>query len=127
MSETVWLAIIGTVVMCLKEYFDQRRTDRIAAKAEVVRATLVEATRDQNKKLDSQTEKLDAVAGDISAVKTEIHTVELATNSMKDALVKATGEAAFAAGAAAADEKAKGITDGPSRERPGSGAPGTDR
>ena len=34
----------------------------------------------------------------INTVQSDVRKVELATNSMKDALVKATGEAAFAAG-----------------------------
>ncbi len=42
---------------------------------------------------------------ELKTVKTDVKTVETATNSMKDALVKATGEAAFAAGAAEQREK----------------------
>jgi len=42
-----------------------------------------------------------AAVQEVLAVKEDVHTVEVATNSMKDALIKATGQAAFAAGSAA--------------------------
>ncbi len=43
--------------------------------------------------------KLRDVRNDITEVKDNVHTIEKATNSMKDALIKSTGEASFAAGA----------------------------
>lgn len=53
--------------------------------------------------LQAQT-KIDAVAlvtaARLEAAHTDIKTIEMATNSMKDALVKATGEAAMAEGRA---------------------------
>ena len=44
----------------------------------------------------------------VQGVQIDVHTIEVATNSMKDELVKATGKASFAAGQAA--EKA-GVRD----------------
>lgn len=57
----------------------------------------------------------------LASVKVDIHKIELATNSMKDALVKATGDAAHAAGLkegqVAGEAKAATLFEGQSQGR----------
>jgi hypothetical protein len=107
MSDAVWLAIIGVVAMAVKEYFDRQRAKDAAIKTDEVKDTLKTST-------DKQSAKQDVILAQNEVVLAKVEEVHLATNSMKDDLVKKTEEEALARGGseerARADAQRKGTT-----------------
>ncbi|MES2342332.1 MAG: hypothetical protein V4597_11685 [Pseudomonadota bacterium] len=119
LSDTVLLAIVGIVAMVVKELLDQwkarvvaakvavvaEKAEVVAAKAEIVAAKVAEVANHAASSTAKVVENTKAVL----ALKADVEEIHAATNSMKDALVKATGDAAFAAGkeSGAAEQKAK--------------------
>ncbi len=105
-GDAVWMALIVFATLIVKEYFDRQRARDAAAKVEEVKETakiaaenvedvvvaLHETTALHVEAAEKQNDKLIAIA-------TDIHKVELATNSMKDALILATEKEALARGA----------------------------
>jgi hypothetical protein len=87
-SDAIWLALIGVLAICVKEYFDRQRAKDAAVKVELVRADTVEAAKTVANKLEDsatlQDQRLVHLAGQM--------------NGLKDELVKSVKEAAFAAG-----------------------------
>lgn len=99
----IFLGISKIVSMCLDYLREQAKIkrDELAAKeVKEVKSSLSKTTVSVESKLDNVTEKIE-----------EIH---IATNSMKDALVKVTGES----------EKAKGKLEGAAEEREKRQTPG---
>lgn len=94
------VAIGGVLVKLYSMYLDAVRAREVKAEVRQVKTTLVETTDKQVTKLDDVSTKVDTMAGDI-------HKVELATNSMKDALVAATEKEAYARGAKSETDKGK--------------------
>jgi transcription termination factor NusB len=83
-TRTIALAIVGVCSLLIKEYFDMRRGQIAAQKAEEVKRVLAVNTIASN-------EKLEVVANKVE----EVHK---ATNSMKDQLVATTEAEALARG-----------------------------
>src|SRR5687768_11192903 len=97
-SDNVWLGLFGLLGLLIKEYFDRKRAadaavkvDKVAEEAKEVKNTLVTTTQVQQAErreiAGCHNEKLDVVVSAVKEVKDDIHKVEIATNSMKDALV----------------------------------------
>lgn len=86
-SDAVWLAIIGLITIIAKDVLDQWR--QRFTRGEVHKAT--EQLAVVHDKVDTAVERVEIVQADVLKI-------EKATNSMKDALVLATGEAKFLEG-----------------------------
>jgi hypothetical protein len=73
------------------------KVEEVATKQDIT----IEATKTHGEKLDNLSEKIHEVTG-------EVHKIELATNSMKDRLVKTTGEQEHARGVLEEKERKEG-------------------
>lgn len=97
-SDTIWLALIGVVVMCLKEYFDRRRAAIAEAKSERIEAVAVAAA--------AAAKARDVAAAEhLMDVKDTLVTVQAQTDGLAKELAISSGRVGFAAGVA--DEKSK--------------------
>jgi hypothetical protein len=79
-SDSVWLALVGVLMLTVKEYFDAQRANRVAVKVAEVAV------------------KADIAATKVDRVSEQVEQVHIATNSMKDQLVSEVRKASFAEG-----------------------------
>ncbi len=98
-SDVVWQALIAAIVTLALAWMNQRTKASVEKNAKAaadkvadVKTALDTTTAQQKEHAERREQKLDTVAADIRKV-------EVATNSMKDALVKAAGEAGELKGA----------------------------
>lgn len=66
-SDAVWLALIGLLAMCVKEYIDYRRAVSVVAKVEKATGKVAEKVEEVHKATNSLTDRL------VATTKTEAH------------------------------------------------------